>query len=71
MRCLSCNKNLSDFEATRKYAHSGEFVDLCNKCFVPISHDVNTIERADLATAEDLEDHEETSHCGLDIDKDF
>lgn len=71
MRCLSCNKNLSDYEATRRYAHSGDFVDLCNKCFHPISKEVNTIERADLATAEDLEEYDEEAHCGLDVDKDF
>lgn len=71
MRCLGCNKNLSDYEATRRYALSGDFVDLCNRCFGPISKEVNTIERADLATAEDLEDYEESSHCGLDVDKDY
>lgn len=32
MRCLACNVNLSDFEATRKYL-DGTFVDLCNKCW--------------------------------------
>lgn len=31
-RCLSCDKNLSDFEATRKHAETGEYLDLCNNC---------------------------------------
>ena len=31
-RCLACDKNLSDFESTRKYEH-GEYIDLCGKCF--------------------------------------
>ena len=33
MRCLSCNKMLSDYEATRKYKGSKQFIDLCNLCF--------------------------------------
>lgn len=33
MRCLSCNCELTDFEATRKFKLSEEFVDLCNSCF--------------------------------------
>lgn len=33
MRCLSCNKILSDFESTRKYRYTHQFVDLCNLCF--------------------------------------
>ena len=32
MRCYACNKNLSDFESTRKYS-SGEYVDMCNDCW--------------------------------------
>ena len=32
MRCLSCDRELSDFEATRKLGETGEFLDLCNKC---------------------------------------
>jgi len=31
MRCVACNKNLNDFEATRKTDQG--YVDLCNKCF--------------------------------------
>ena len=32
MRCLACQKNLSDREATRKYASTLEFIDLCDRC---------------------------------------
>ena len=28
MRCRACDKNLSDFESTRKHHESGEFIDL-------------------------------------------
>lgn len=44
MRCLSCNCQLDDYEATRKFAESGTFVDLCNNCFSHISDDVDVID---------------------------
>jgi hypothetical protein len=40
MRCLSCDRKLNDYERTRKYASSGTFVDLCNRCFAEIADDV-------------------------------
>lgn len=33
MRCLSCNKILTDNEAVRKTA-DGEFLDLCSNCTI-------------------------------------
>jgi hypothetical protein len=48
MRCLSCNKNLTDFESTRKYASTGEYLDLCNRCYSDIQDDVDTVIRPDL-----------------------
>lgn len=47
MRCLACNKRLTEFEATVKYASSRQPVDLCNGCIVWLD-DVPLIERADL-----------------------
>ena len=35
-RCVSCDKNLNNFESTRKIISSDnkvEYPDLCNKCF--------------------------------------
>jgi hypothetical protein len=32
MRCLACNRNLTDLESTRKYVESGEYIDLCSGC---------------------------------------
>ena len=62
MRCLGCNTSLSDFESTRKYADSGEFVDLCNFCFKEISDSVVVQERLDLMQeADELADFEEDS----------
>lgn len=51
MRCLSCDCELSDFEATRKFEESGTFVDLCNDCLSTIQDDLIITERADLDEA--------------------
>jgi hypothetical protein len=44
MRCLACNVVLNDKEATRKYASSGTFVDLCDRCFNEIEDKFPVIE---------------------------
>jgi len=48
MRCKACNKQLNDFESTRKGFESGEFIDLCNECFGTVAADFNVTEREDL-----------------------
>jgi hypothetical protein len=48
MRCVSCNCVLTDFEATRKGVNTGEYIDMCNRCFATIADDVAVIERDDL-----------------------
>lgn len=48
MRCLACNKKLSDFEATRKSTETNEYIDLCNVCFSTIKDVVLPNEREDL-----------------------
>jgi hypothetical protein len=52
MRCLACNKILNDFEATRKSAITGEYIDLCNHCFQPVERDVEAVVREDLRDEE-------------------
>lgn len=32
MKCICCNKGLSDYEATRRHGLTNEFLDLCNGC---------------------------------------
>ena len=32
MRCQACDKNLNDWESTKKNQETGEFEDLCTKC---------------------------------------
>ncbi len=54
MRCLACDKALTDYEATRRFSKSQEFVDLCNHCFYSgVSDEVNFTDREDLETPED------------------
>lgn len=54
MRCLSCNCVLTDKEATRKYASSGTFIDLCDSCFDPVEDQIPSIEgRSTEETSED------------------
>lgn len=33
MRCLSCDIELTDLEATRRSAVTGDYLDLCGGCF--------------------------------------
>jgi hypothetical protein len=39
---------LSDYEATRKSVTTGDFLDMCNKCYGTISGEVLALERTDL-----------------------
>jgi len=55
VRCLACNAALSDFEATRKSAMSGHFLDLCNGCCVYTAEYIDTIDRIDLKSESDFE----------------
>lgn len=60
MRCYCCNAGLSDFEATRRSAVTGGFLDVCNECFHYIKDDVCAVERVDLRHEEDDNDGFET-----------
>jgi len=55
MRCVSCNKNLNDSESTRKLVSTGEYLDMCNKCYDDIYPYVPTISRKDLNADEQVE----------------
>ena len=55
MRCVACDRNLSDFESTHKSHDTGEYVDLCNKCYNEIQSDIDNIdEREDLRHDDDI-----------------
>lgn len=54
MRCIACDKDLNDFESTRKSKETGEFLDLCNHCYSSIRGRFRVIEREDLR-ADDIQ----------------
>jgi hypothetical protein len=60
MRCIACNKNLNDFESTRKSAITGEYLDLCNTCFHQVEQDIPTKERDDLRSEEETFNDDDT-----------
>lgn len=68
MRCRACNKNLNDFESTRK-SDSGEYVDLCNHCYREVQSDILAEERQDLQDGND-ELFEDDGWIELDFDLD-
>ena len=54
MRCRSCDVILNDYESTRRYIQSDEFIDLCSRCFCETDIEYS-IEREDLiGTDEDV-----------------
>jgi hypothetical protein len=59
MRCLSCDKGLTDFEATRKYTGTPNFVDLCNKCFSYVHDVMDVTENYSLLTTDDINELED------------
>lgn len=57
MRCSCCNRILSDYEATRRHATTGEFLDICNKCFKDLG--IPSTVREDLKPESVVDDMEE------------
>ena len=53
-RCIACNKNLNDYEATRKDLQ-GQYLDMCNKCYTFVQDDVLCTDRPDLSPTEVIE----------------
>ena len=56
MRCIACDVELTYYEATRRFAVSQEFIDLCNRCAAVSLNDSDVVDRADLRTLADLEE---------------
>ena len=67
MRCSICNEALSEFEATRRNAHTGQFLDICNHCFVEsgLKDIMPTRDRKDLVKESDFDMIDENEHSGL------
>ena len=56
-RCLACNKNLSNYESTRKYKGTHVYIDLCNSCFS--SSDMVTLPVDDVPDFSNVSDDDE------------
>lgn len=52
MRCTCCDRLLNDYESTRKSKTTGEYLDMCNKCFGLVEQDIATSIRTDLSENE-------------------
>jgi hypothetical protein len=53
MRCVACNRNLNDYETTRKHALTNEYLDMCNRCILDL--DIPTKDRKDLLSESDID----------------
>ena len=40
MRCQACDKNLNDWESTKKNEVTGKYEDLCSKCLNAVVQDI-------------------------------
>ena len=67
MRCYCCDKILSDFESTRKSVITGDYLDMCNKCYATIKDELHAEERYDLFDG-DEEELEDESFLSNDLD---
>ena len=69
MRCVACDKILTEYELTKKYDRSGEFVDMCNECsrFL-VEDDLTTVGNVDYATLSDLEEIKDVEDGTMDYD---
>jgi hypothetical protein len=67
MRCYCCDKILSDFESTRKSVITGDYLDMCNKCYSTIKDELHAEERYDLFDG-DEEELEDESFLSDDLD---
>lgn len=48
MHCSCCDRLLNDYESTRKSKTTGEYLDMCNKCFKQVELDIDAEDRKDL-----------------------
>lgn len=59
MRCKACDSALNSFEATRKSKETGEFIDLCNNCYMFVKEDMQVVENIALMELQDAIDIDE------------
>ena len=66
MRCIACNKQLNDYESTRRHAITNEFLDTCNRCMKDIPN-IPTKDRQDLLKEADYDDDMDTEDNDKDV----
>tara|TARA_R110000868_G_scaffold48036_1_gene156692 strand:+ start:2079 stop:2342 length:264 start_codon:yes stop_codon:yes gene_type:complete len=64
MKCVCCNKNLSDFEATRRHALTNDFLDMCKSCLSEVQR------LSPLATKDRIDLDHEGEDYGEQVDDD-
>jgi hypothetical protein len=69
VRCVACDKIMTDYELTKKFSGSGEFVDMCNECsrFL-VEDDLTAVGNIDYASLSDLEEIRDVEDGTLDYD---
>lgn len=66
-RCVACDKNLNDYESTRKDLH-GHYLDMCNACYTPVRDDIPTITREDLSPTQQIDPEDVSDSLDLEDD---
>ena len=54
MKCIACDRILTEFESTRRSIQTGELMDLSNKCYSNIEDDVPALSREELGSLADI-----------------
>lgn len=70
MHCSCCDRLLNDYESTRKSRTTGEYLDVCNKCYTSIASDVPSMSRENLEP-NDIPDDEIEFEVDDDFDSNF
>lgn len=69
MRCAACDSKMSDLDCSRKSPLTGQYYDLCGKCFKTIADQVDSVENTDLAKTDD--NYDEGDSDGNEEDQDY
>lgn len=46
MRCLACDEELTDREAVRRSSKTGEFIELCDRCYKEVEDSIPAVEES-------------------------
>lgn len=59
MKCSCCDRILNSFESTRKSKSTGEYLDICNKCYSTIADDMDSVGRSDCDPNDTIDDDDD------------